>query len=279
MIVSMIHRREKYLVTRLIFAIRTLWVELMFQPSTFFFFFLSGSSRLFHSPNGQHPWVSICTYLHTSSHHFKKKKENPRDFFLLLVSLTIAFFFSPKTSKVIMHSFRFFTQKPIISIFLPLLIIIHSVCSIPTTSSQPPHNNKEIPLALTTRGDDPSSDWTSQDQVWSTSLLQNSNIPAAKGIFIGVENPAPSAEYVDFVPGLPDVPTPEQELQQQQQQQQPPSQQQPGKLQRGENGCPTTFPSAVCDPGEGLTQITKAALPGFLNLDKCRQSMLSHLSL
>lgn len=157
-----------------------------------------------------------------------------------------------------MHFFRF-TQKPIISLFLPLLI--HSVCSIPTTS-QPPHN-KEITLALTTRGDDPSSDWTSQDKVWSTSLLQYSNIPAAKGIFLGAKNPAPSTEYVDFVPSPPDVPTPEQE------------QQQPGKLQKGENGCPITFPSAVCDPGEGVTLITKAALPGFLNLDKCRQSKLS----
>lgn len=170
-----------------------------------------------------------------------------------------------------MHSFRF-TQKPIISLFL--LLLIHSVCSIPT-AFQPPHN-KEITLALTTRGDDPSSDWFSQDKVWSTSLLQNSNIPAAKGIFLGVKNPAPSAEYVDFVPVTPDVPTP---VQQQQQQQPPPpqqQQQQPGKLQKGENGCPKIFPSSVCDPGEGITLITKAALPGFLNLDKCRQSMLSH---
>lgn len=159
-----------------------------------------------------------------------------------------------------MHSFRF-TQKPIISLFLPLLI--HSVCSIPTTS-QPPHN-KVITLALTIRGDDSSSDWTSQDKVWSTSLLQNSNIPAAKGIFLDVKTPAPSTEYVDFVPSPPDVPTPGQEQQQQQ----------PGKLQKGENGCPITFPSAMCDPGESVTLITKAALPGFLNLDKCRQSMLS----
>lgn len=217
-------------------------------------------------------------YISTPSYLFKRKSVKkpsspPKGFFFtsLTINCFLSFFFSPQDFQV-MHSFRF-TQKPIISLFLPLLLIIHSVCSIPTPSSQPPHNNKEITLALTTRGEDPSSDWTSQDKVWSTSLLQNSNIPAAKGIFIGVKNPAPSTEYVDFVPGLPDVPTPEQE------QQPPPQQQQPGKLKKGENGCPTIFPSAVCDPGEGVTVITKAALPGFLNLDKCRQSMFSHLSL
>lgn len=168
-----------------------------------------------------------------------------------------------------MLSFRF-TQRSIISLFLPLLI--HSVYSIPTPF-QPPHNN-EITLSLNPRGDDhsltsfSSSDWTSQDKIGSTSLLQNSNIPAAKVIFLGANIPAPSTEYVNLVPGSPDVPTVEQE-----------QQQLPGKLQKGENGCPTTFSSAVCDPGEGVTVITKAALPGFLNLDRCRQSMLSHLSL
>lgn len=164
-----------------------------------------------------------------------------------------------------MLSFRF-TQKSIIS-----LLLIHSVCSIPTPF-QLPHNNEIIP-ALTARGDDPSlissssSDWTSKDRTWSTSLLQNSNIPAAKGILFGANGPAPSTEFVDFAPGSPDNFTPEQE--------QP--QQLPGKLQKGDNGCPTIFSKAVCDPGEGVTVITKAALPGFLNLDKCRQSM--HLSL
>lgn len=98
-------------------------------------------------------------------------------------------------------------------------------------------------------------------------------------MFLGAKNPTPSTEYVDFVPGSADAATPEQEQrQQQQEEQQQQQQQQPGKLQKGDNGCPTMFSKALCDPGEGVTVITKAALPGFLNLDKCRQSMLSHLS-
>lgn len=160
------------------------------------------------------------------------------------------------------------TQRPIIPLFL--LLLINSVCGIPTPS-QTPHNN-EITLALTARGDDPSlaslssPDWTYLDDIWPTSL-QNSNIPTAKAVFLGANTLASSTENVDFVPGKPDAPTPEQQQQQQQQQ--------PGKLQKGENGCPTIFPMAVCDPGAGVTGITKAALPGFVNLDKCRQSMLS----
>lgn len=168
----------------------------------------------------------------------------------------------------------------IISLFLSFLI--HFVYSIPT-SFQPIIYDKEIiTSALTSRDgrDGPFlSDWTSQQDkvVWSNSLPpQNNDIPAVAadiGIFLGVTNPAPSStenDGFDFViPVTPDAPTPEQE---QQQEQQP---QQPAKLPKGENGCPTTFPSAVCDPGEGVTQITKAALPGFLNLDKCRLSMLS----
>lgn len=158
-----------------------------------------------------------------------------------------------------MPSFRL-TQRPIIPLFF--LLLINSVCGIPTPS-QTPHNN-EITLALTTRGDDPSlaslssPDWTYADNIWPTSL-QNINVPTAK---VGAHTLAASTENVDFVPGTPDAPTPEQ---------------QPGKLQKGENGCPTMFPMAVCDPGEGVTGITKAALPGFVNLDKCRQSMLSRL--
>lgn len=158
-----------------------------------------------------------------------------------------------------MPSFRL-TQRPIIPLFF--LLLINSVCGIPTPS-QTPHSN-EITLALTTRGDDPSlaslssPDWTYADNIWPTSL-QNINVPTAK---VGAHTLAASTENVDFVPGTPDAPTPEQ---------------QPGKLQKGENGCPTMFPMAVCDPGEGVTGITKAALPGFVNLDKCRQSMLSRL--
>lgn len=200
---------------------------------------------------GPNPWPQyICT-----SSEISEKGHNP---------VTIAPFFF---SLPIMLSFRF-TQKPTISLFL----LIHSVCSIPTPF-QLPHNNEIIP-ALSARGDDPSlisfssSDWTSKDRTWSNSLLQNSNIPATKGILFGANGPAPSTEFVDFAPGSPDIFTPEQE-------QQP--QQLPGKLQKGDNGCPAIFPKAVCDPGEGVTVITKAALPGFLNLDKCRQSM--HLSL
>ena len=168
----------------------------------------------------------------------------------------------------------------IISLFLPLLI--HSGCSIPT-AFQPLLHDKEITPApaLITRGtgdDDHVSDWTFQDKVWGSNDIPPAAPAApaaAKGVFLGVTNPAPSTEYVDFlIPASPsDAPTPP-EQEQQQQQQQP----QPGKLQKGENGCPTTFPSAVCDPGEGVTSITKAALPGFLNLDKCRQSMLLSLS-
>lgn len=236
--------------------------RVMFQPSLFFLVLFFRSSRLALSNSQRHG----PQYISTSSHFSKEKVKHPNPKGIWFVCLAIAFFLFPDFQ--VMHSFRF-TQKPIIS--LSLLLLIHSVCSIPTPF-QPPHN-KEITLALTTRGDDPSWDWTSQDQVWSTPLLQNSNIPAAKGIFLGVKNPAPSAEYVDFVPVTPDLPTSEQE----QEQQPPQQQQQPGKLRKGENGCPTIFPSAVCDPGEGVTQITKAALPGFLNLDKCRQSMLSHL--
>lgn len=158
-----------------------------------------------------------------------------------------------------------FTQKPIIPLFIPLLI--YSVCGIPTPS-QPPHYN-EITLALTARGDDPSLASFFPEDIWPTSL-QNNHIPAAKAVFLGANALAPLIENVDFVPGTPDVPTPEQ-------QQQPEQQRQPGKLQKGENGCPTIFPAGVCDPGEGATMISKAALPGFLNLDKCRQSMLSRL--
>ncbi|MCJ1348093.1 hypothetical protein MMC31_006324 [Peltigera leucophlebia] len=159
-----------------------------------------------------------------------------------------------------------FTKKPIITLFLPLLII-HSVCGIPKPS-QPLHNN-EITLALTARVDDPSlasfssSDWTYPDEIWPTSL-QNKNIPAAKAIFLGANTLASLTENVDLAPGTPDAPTPEEQ-----------QQQHPGKLQKGDNGCPTIFPAAVCDPGEGVTVISKAALPGFVLLDKCRQSMLS----
>lgn len=207
------------------------------------------------------PWLRI--YAPPLISRKKLEKSSRKAFFSFL---NIALFLDLQ----VMLSVRL-TQKPIVPFFLPLLIL--SVFGTPTPF-QPPHI-AEITLALTARGDpsslasSSSSEWTSSDNIWSTPLLNN-KIPAAKFVVLGANTLAPSTENVDSVPGTLNVPTPEQEQQ---------HEQQPAKLQKGENGCPTIFSAAVCDPGEGVTMISKAALPGFLNLDKCRQSMLSRLPL
>lgn len=220
-------------------------------------FFQPSISRLFLQPHG-----FICTYVSLLTSHKKKRKNLPPQSSHKAFSkfLNIACFFLGFQA---MLPFRFI-QKPIITVFL--LLLIHSVCGIPKPS-QPLHNNEIIP-GLTFREDDvslasfTSSDWTYPDNVWPT-LLQNNNIPAANAVFLGANTIAPLAENFDLVQGTPDAPTAEQQPR--------------GTLKKGENGCPTMFPAAVCDPGEGKTVISKAALPGFLHLDKCRQSKLFHL--